>query len=177
MFFKDDWKVRPSFTLNLGVRYEFYGAPYEHRGLNADSGRRRHCDAGSFRPKLRSWLRPNNPVDMNKSDADRTGRAKQSQSQPRTLQNDWNNFGPAVGFSWQLPWLGKGKTNIRGGYQITYAKPRNLANLVNGSIFEPRLQQPCSDPPGRWMAAYFDLRNLRPSSRLRRDGSRCNRFR
>jgi hypothetical protein len=34
--------------------------------------------------------------------------------------NDWNNFGPAVGFSWQVPWFGEGKTTLRGGYQITY---------------------------------------------------------
>ena len=33
---------------------------------------------------------------------------------------DKNNFGPAVGFSWQLPWFGEGKTTVRGGYQITY---------------------------------------------------------
>src|SRR4030095_6184662 len=35
-------------------------------------------------------------------------------------KNDWNNFGPAVGFAWQLPWLGEGKTTVRGGYQITF---------------------------------------------------------
>ena len=34
--------------------------------------------------------------------------------------NDNNNFGPAVGFAWQLPWGGKGKTTLRGGYQMTY---------------------------------------------------------
>ena len=33
---------------------------------------------------------------------------------------DKNNFGPAIGFSWQLPWFGEGKTTVRGGYQITY---------------------------------------------------------
>jgi hypothetical protein len=37
------------------------------------------------------------------------------------VPNDSNNFGPAIGFSWQLPWLGEGKTTIRGGYQLTYA--------------------------------------------------------
>src|SRR6185436_13379442 len=35
-------------------------------------------------------------------------------------KNDFNNFGPAFGFAWQLPWLGAGKTTIRGGYQVTY---------------------------------------------------------
>jgi len=36
------------------------------------------------------------------------------------IPNDKNNFGPAVGFSWQVPWFGEGKTAVRGGYQITY---------------------------------------------------------
>jgi outer membrane receptor protein involved in Fe transport len=34
LFFKDDWKMHPSFTLNAGVRYEFYGVPYEGQGLS-----------------------------------------------------------------------------------------------------------------------------------------------
>jgi hypothetical protein len=32
-FIKDDWKIRPSLTLNLGVRYEYYGVPFEGAGL------------------------------------------------------------------------------------------------------------------------------------------------
>lgn len=34
-FFKDDWKVKPSLTLNLGVRYEWYGSPYLRGGYTA----------------------------------------------------------------------------------------------------------------------------------------------
>ena len=30
-FFKDDWKIRPDLTLNLGVRYDFYGVPWENK--------------------------------------------------------------------------------------------------------------------------------------------------
>jgi hypothetical protein len=32
------------------------------------------------------------------------------------------NFGPAVGFAWQLPWFGAGKTTVRGGYSIQYQR-------------------------------------------------------
>ena len=34
---------------------------------------------------------------------------------------DRNNFGPAIGFAWQLPWFGEGKTALRGGYQVTFS--------------------------------------------------------
>src|SRR5262249_25510247 len=34
-FFKDDWKVRPSLTFNIGVRYEIYGSPYLRGGYTA----------------------------------------------------------------------------------------------------------------------------------------------
>jgi hypothetical protein len=33
--------------------------------------------------------------------------------------NDYNNFGPAIGFAWNVPWFGEGKTTVRGGYQVT----------------------------------------------------------
>ena len=32
------------------------------------------------------------------------------------------NFAPAVGFSWQVPWFGEGKTTVRGGYSIQYQR-------------------------------------------------------
>jgi hypothetical protein len=38
------------------------------------------------------------------------------------IPNDNNNFGPAIGFAWQVPWFGEGKTSIRGGYQVTFGQ-------------------------------------------------------
>jgi outer membrane receptor protein involved in Fe transport len=32
-FVKDEWKIQQNLTLNLGVRYEYYGVPWDRRGL------------------------------------------------------------------------------------------------------------------------------------------------
>jgi hypothetical protein len=38
------------------------------------------------------------------------------------LPRDRNNFGPAIGFAWQVPWFGAGKTTVRGGYSVQYQR-------------------------------------------------------
>src|SRR5215831_1521683 len=35
LFVKDDYKIRKNLTLNLGVRYEWYGVPYSGDGFTA----------------------------------------------------------------------------------------------------------------------------------------------
>jgi hypothetical protein len=59
------------------------------------------------------------------------------------IPRDRNNFGPAIGFAWQVPWFGAGKTTVRGGYQVTFqrvnmVKPRSF----NGGWFstKPRVK-------------------------------------
>ena len=117
-FFKDDWKIKPSLTLNLGLRWEFFGVPYEANGLTGAvvggglagfgwSGRSFN-DFWSFGPQKGDlttveFVGPNSP-----------------NPDKKIYKDDWNNFGPAVGFSWQLPWFGANKTSIRGGYSVTY---------------------------------------------------------
>ncbi|MBI3472454.1 MAG: TonB-dependent receptor, partial [Candidatus Solibacter usitatus] len=93
-FFQDDWRIRPNLTLNLGLRWEFFGVPFERDRLQGVV-------------KQASLI---NPV---------------SQISDVTIQrganwfgNDWNNFAPRFGFSWDPE--GKGKTAIRGTYGIFY---------------------------------------------------------
>ena len=161
LFFKDDWKVSPSFTLNLGIRYEFYGAPYEHNGLTPAPVGGGIAMLGVSGRSFDEWLRPDLPIDLDRQmQIELVG--PHSPNQDRGLyKNDWNNLGPAVGFSWQLPWLGQGKTNIRGGYQISYAKPSNLAALVNGVFLNPGFSN-LAQTSGPLDGSYFDLRNLSP---------------
>ena len=42
--------------------------------------------------------------------------------------DDLHDFAPAIGFSWNVPWFGKGKTVLRSGYGINY--PAALRNFI-----------------------------------------------
>jgi hypothetical protein len=105
VFVKDDWKIRQDLTLNLGVRYEFFGVPWERSGLMAAAIGGNQGLYGISAGSLTNvqFVGKNSPnPDL------------------KVHQDDWNNFGPAVGLSWQVPWLGKGKTVLRAGYGINY---------------------------------------------------------
>src|SRR5262249_60304638 len=60
---------------------------------------------------------------------------------PDTLfyQNDRNNFSPAIGLSWSLPWGGKDKTVLRAGYGISYQ---------GAASFNAGLNVPTRNTPG-----------------------------
>ena len=45
LFFKDNWKVSKNFTLNVGMRYDKYGTPYDTTGLG---GRPKGGQSGLF---------------------------------------------------------------------------------------------------------------------------------
>jgi hypothetical protein len=117
VFFKDDWKVLPSLTLNLGVRWDWYGSIYDGFGMmplpkggpEAIFGVSGRSWDGFWNPGIRGEQTVFEYVGKNSPNPDKS-----------FFPNDWNNFGPAVGFAWQVPWLGAGKTTVRGGYQITY---------------------------------------------------------
>jgi hypothetical protein len=160
-FLKDDWKVRPDFTLNLGVRYEFYGVPYEQRGLTPTAVGGGLALLGVSGRSFNDWLRPpTGAVDQSLATQIELVGPNSPNSSRGLYRDSYKNFGPAVGFSWQIPWLGKQKTNVRGGYQITYAKPGNLANLVNNVFLNPGFSNLAQTSGPLTGNTYFDLTNL-----------------
>jgi hypothetical protein len=104
-------------------------------------------------------MRPDNGVDLNLVTQVEFVGPKTSQPDKSIYPNDWNNFGPAVGFAWALPWFGKDKTNVRGGYQISYVGGGHAANLANNMFAFPGFVTN-AQTQGPTDGTYFDLRNL-----------------
>jgi hypothetical protein len=159
IFFKDDWRITPSLTLNLGVRYEYYGVPYEGHGLTVGPVGGGHALFGVSGRSFDTWLRPDNPLDMNLLTAVEFVGPKTINEGRSIYEKDWNNFGPAIGFAWTVPWLGDKPTTVRGGYQITYAGSGRLGNYSNYLFSNPGfLNQAISNGP--LDGSYFNAVNL-----------------
>ncbi len=117
-YFNDAWRVRPTLTLNLGLRYEYYGVQHnKHPELDSNF----YFGAGST---LQERIR-NGSVQIAK-DSPVGGLWKK----------DLNNFAPRVGFAWDI--FGDGKTSLRGGYGLSYE--RNFGNVTFNVIQNPPAQ-------------------------------------
>lgn len=111
-FGQDNWRVNGKLTLNFGLRYEYYGVPYELRGHEANLDIAPGFTAASVvLPGQNSPYHGVLPTGL--------------------IFPDRNNFMPRIGVAWR-PWL-RGKTVVRTGYGIYYngaaynAFARNLA--------------------------------------------------
>jgi hypothetical protein len=127
VFFKDDWKAHTNLTLNLGMRWAYFSVPYESHGLMPLPVGGGNGIWGYSGRSWDGWMQPGQRGDL--MTIEFVG--KNSPNPGKTwYPNDYNNFGPAVGFAWQVPWLGDGKTTIRGGYQMTYQLNQSGNNII-----------------------------------------------
>jgi hypothetical protein len=90
-FFQDDWKLLPNLTLNLGLRWEFFGNPRESDGFQGTVDQISAVNAVNHISNL-------------------------TVKRGRYYTSDWNNFAPRFGFAWSPD----KKTAIRGSYGIFY---------------------------------------------------------
>ncbi|HEX4947146.1 MAG TPA: carboxypeptidase regulatory-like domain-containing protein [Blastocatellia bacterium] len=128
LFFKDEFKVTSSLGLNLGLRYEYYGVPWEANGRMAGLV---NGSAGLFG---RSGIRFNDlfqPGRLNGADTNVMLVGKNSPHEDVNIYRaDRNNFAPAVGLSWNLPWF-----VFRAGYSVGYERSSfRLLDIVAGDL-------------------------------------------
>ena len=132
LFFKDDWKLTNDLTLNLGVRYEFYGVPYTKGGrtlkLSGVSSQTVFgISHGGWDTFMQSREMRTSYTDDEVSSFVYVGPdSKFGMSDTLAWNPDRNNFAPHIGFAWQLPWFGRGQTTLRGGWSVSYSPIDNF---------------------------------------------------
>ncbi len=114
-YVQDDWKITPSLTLNIGLRYELHTQPSEQRDLwsSFDPGLGRIIVAGNG---INNQF--TNPLTLN-SWQSLLASVSQTNLPRHTLAfGDHNDFAPRFGFAWRP--FRDNKTVVRGGYGIFY---------------------------------------------------------
>ena len=152
-FFKDDWKVLKTLTLNLGLRWDWYGVPYDGYGLMPLTVGGPSRIFGISGNSFADWMRPG--VRGEPTAIEFVGKNSPKPGTP-WYGDDWNNFGPAFGFAWQVPWFGAGKTTVRGGYQMTYNSGQ-VANAITQENVVPGSTNQVTYQGDSGANAYLDL--------------------
>ena len=119
MFVSDDWRLSRTLTLNLGVRYEFFGLPEEVNGRIGNFDFERLTDTEN---PVAAFIVPKNVTNTGFAAIDPAIAMSIKADNNHTLQGqDWNNVAPRVGFAWtpgeSARWV------VRGGYGVFYDRP------------------------------------------------------
>lgn len=137
LYVQDNWRLRNNLTLNFGVRWHLYPAPYEKNGFQAaqDVDMRQLFD-----------LRVNNNaagISGNNAEPflryDLIGKGNNARS---LYETDLNNFAPRVGFAYTPAFtsgflgkiFGDNKTVIRGGGAVVYDRPGGAITFIQDQV-------------------------------------------
>ena len=114
-YVQDSWRVRPRVTVNLGLRWEYYGVQHDN-----------------FPPNNANFvLGPG----FNIYQQVQNGFVTNGGALPggNLWAPKWSNFAPRIGVAWDV--FGDGKTSFRAGYGIAYE--RNFGNVTYNVIQNP----------------------------------------
>lgn len=140
-YFQDDWKVSKRLTLNLGLRYDLFTRHTELDNLVTT------FKLGPGVGLAQQVANANVPFDPLGSTSCNPSTVAIPNSQvlagvcgpggfaaaSSLGAGDHNNFGPRVGFAWDM--FGDGKTSLRGGFGVSYES--TLYNPLSNSRWNP----------------------------------------
>jgi len=125
-YVQDDWRATTRLTLNLGVRWEYFGPPHNYKP-GIDSNFYTGVPIVPFTGSGNPFMPVTNPFYAGIA----TGVAQQRNHD--IWNKDLNNFGPRLGFAWDV--MGNQKFVARGGYGIGYDRMYN--NIFENIRFNP----------------------------------------
>ena len=155
LYLQDNWKVTPRLTLNYGLRWEPYLAPYNNRGENE------HFDLGLFSQNVHSTVFKNAPAGL-VFPGDPQYTSGKYINGPK-----WDKFFPRLGLAWDPE--GKGRTTIRAGYGMYGDRAMMLAGTQmyfsapfgnNVSVSGTNLSDPWAGIGGDPLAALATLQGV-----------------
>jgi hypothetical protein len=129
-YFQDNWKVGPRLTLNLGLRWDGIPHTYEanNRMSNFYPGLYNPANAALLSSDSNSILptspglgpSPNSILNGYQFYLNGIGVSGKNGIPKGLVKDSWLDFGPRVGFAYDL--TGAGKTVLRGGFGIMYER-------------------------------------------------------
>ena len=157
-YFQDDWKVNKRLTLNLGIRYDLYQRHHEEANLATTfilgPSTPNSFILGPSNGLLNRLYNANIPAGSPGCDTPGgiTGNPALAQlvgdcgpggfSPSASLgAGDHNDFGPRLGFAWDV--FGNGKTALRGGFGVSY----------EGTLYNPLSNS-------RWDLPYYSFNQV-----------------
>jgi len=121
LYWQDVWKWKPNFTVTYGLRWEYYGVPYEDQN-----------QIGTL------ITDPSGPGPFTFMPVGRSG--------VQLFNDDYKNFQPRLGFAWDP--FKNGRTSVRGG--IGVFNDRLFGNLASDIRSNPPFQPSFSNFPNQF---------------------------
>jgi Carboxypeptidase regulatory-like domain/TonB dependent receptor len=153
-YFQDDWKVSKRLTLNLGLRYDIFQRHHEEANLattfilgpSTANANILGPSTGLLNELYNANIVAGNPGCDTTSQillAQLVGVCGPGGFAPASSlgQGDHNNFGPRLGFAWDV--FGDGKTSLRGGFGVAY----------EGTLYNPLSNS-------RWNLPYYSFNGI-----------------